>query len=106
MGSLIEEEGDIVRLWEIEYRLHATRRMFQRNIHEDDVEAVLFSGKVIERYGEDFPFPSRLICGRTSTGGPLHLVVALNHEEKTLIIITAYEPDPGKWGDGFSRRIK
>lgn len=80
--------------------------MFQRSIHEGEVESALFYGQVIERYIEDAPFPSVLINGRTSDGGPLHVVVAMNHEEKRLIVITAYKPDPDKWTDNFSRRIE
>jgi hypothetical protein len=70
--------------------------MFQRDIHEDDVENVLKKGEVIERYGEDFPLPSFLITGRTSLNRPLHLIAAINDSERKIIIITAYEPDPHK----------
>ncbi|MBF0232846.1 MAG: DUF4258 domain-containing protein, partial [Desulfamplus sp.] len=34
--------------YQIEYRIHATRRMFQRAIHEDDVERTLKEGNIIE----------------------------------------------------------
>ena len=39
----------------IEYRVHATRRMFQRHIGAEDVTFLLTHGQVIERYDEDFP---------------------------------------------------
>jgi hypothetical protein len=58
--------------YDIEYRIHATRRMFQRNIHEDDIELVLREEEVIEDYDEDFPLPSVLISGRSSSDRPLH----------------------------------
>ena len=32
----------------IQYRVHATRRMFRRNIHEDDIDIVLKNGEIIE----------------------------------------------------------
>jgi hypothetical protein len=44
--------------YQIYYRVHATRRMFQRVIHEDDVERVLKEGNIIEQYVDDLPFPS------------------------------------------------
>lgn len=90
----------------IEYRIHASQRMFQRDIHEDDVETVLKNGEIIERYDEDFPLPSLLINGLTSERKPLHVVAAINHTERIIVIITAYEPDKAKWTSGFSGRIK
>ena len=92
--------------YDIEYRIHATCRIFQRDIHEDDIELVLRAGTVIEQYDDDFPLPSVLINGRTSTNRPLHLVTGVNRPEQKLVIITAYEPDPVKWTDKFSRRAK
>jgi hypothetical protein len=87
-----------------EYRIHAVRRMFSRDIYEDDVETVLENGEIIERYDKDFPLPSFLINGLTSERKPLHVVAAINHIEKIIVIITAYEPDKSKWSSDFSRR--
>lgn len=88
----------------IEYRVHATKRMFQRNIAEDDVEKVLETGSIIERYDNDFPLPSVLINGISAIGRPLHLVVGVNQSETRLVIITAYEPDSERWADNYTRR--
>ncbi len=90
----------------IEYRIHASQRMFRRDIHEDDVETVLKNGEIIERYDEDFPLPSLLINGRTSERKPLHVVAAINNTERIIVIITAYKPDIARWTSDFSRRIK
>jgi len=80
--------------------------MFQRDIHENDIEHILTNGEIIERYDEDFPLPSMLINGLTSKKRPLHLVLSVNHSEQKVIIITSYEPDSLKWSDNFSRRLK
>jgi len=37
---------------------------------------------------------------------PLHIVVAENKQEQSLIIITVYEPDPKFWESDFKRRKK
>lgn len=97
-------EGEFAE-YEIEYRVHASRRMFQRDIVEEDVELILREGSIIEKYGEEFPLPSLLLNGQGSTGRPLHIVVAVNSSERMLMIITAYEPDSAKWAEGFSRRL-
>jgi hypothetical protein len=45
------------------FRVHALQRMFERGISEREVRAVLESGRVIEDYPHDFPYPSRLLLG-------------------------------------------
>ena len=92
--------------YQIDYRIHATRRMFQRDIHENDVERILKKGNIIEQYDDDFPFPSVLINGISVGNVPLHVVVAINSDELKLVIITVYKPHLLKWTDQFSRRIK
>ena len=92
--------------YDIKYRVHATRRMFQRNIKAEDLELLLREGEIIEKYDDDFPLPSILISGITLTNRPLHLVAGINNVEKIIVIITAYEPDPFIWSDNFTRRIK
>jgi len=96
-------EGD-PRDYALEYRAHAAHRMFERNIHKNDVEIVLREGDVIERYDKDFPLPSMLISGRTARDRPVHLVVGINPFERKFVIITVYEPDPLRWTENFSRR--
>jgi len=93
-----------VENFEIVYRLHASKRMFEREISDDDVEFLLKNGEIIERYDDDYPLPSLLLNGFTVNKRPLHLVVAVNRDEKRLIIVTVYEPNLLKWLDDFSRR--
>jgi len=89
----------------VEYRVHATKRMFQRSIHSNDVDEILNSGKIIEIYEDDFPLPSVLLSGKTYVQRSLHLVVGLNEYDLKLVIITAYEPDSNKWNENFSKRL-
>lgn len=45
------------------FRIHALQRMFQRGIGAEDVQHVLTTGKTIEDYPADQPYPSRLVLG-------------------------------------------
>lgn len=85
------------------FRIHAVQRMFERDISVKDVRWVTSEGAVIEDYPEDTPFPSRLICGWCE-GRPIHVVVAINEEEGSVIVVTVYEPDLDKWDEDLSRR--
>lgn len=73
---------------------HCLTRMFQRDICQAQVKAVLMEGEIIE----DYPHPSCLLLGE----GPLHVVCGVTDE--VLFIISAYRPDPSKWGPNFKTR--
>lgn len=85
------------------FRVHALQRMFQRTINVEDIQQVLATGKTIERYPDDQPYPSRLVLGWRASQ-PIHVVVADNDAQQETIVITVYEPDPTRWEPGFERR--
>jgi hypothetical protein len=85
------------------FRVHAIQRMFERAITEEDVRQALATGKTIETYPEDQPYPSRLVLGWAGAR-PIHLVVADNQVQQETIVITVYEPDLANWEAGFERR--
>ena len=87
------------------YRFHALKRMIERDISESDVRQVILSGKVIQDYLDDQPFPSFLKLGFNGPR-PIHVVAAEDQKNHTLIIITAYEPDVDQWTTDFERRQK
>jgi hypothetical protein len=74
-------------------------------IMEGEVFEAIRSGKVIEHYLDDEPYPSCLIYGKKSKGRPLHVLCAYTKDEELAIIITVYQPDPNRWID-FERRKK
>jgi len=87
----------------IKFRFHALIRMFERKISETDVLEVLATGKIIEDYSTDQPYPSCLRLGFVK-GRPLHIVTAEATDEATTVIITVYEPDLDRWESGFEKR--
>ena len=74
-------------------------------ISHEEVSQVSITGKVIEEYPDDEPYPSCLIHGTTGEGRHLHIVCAYSEEEDLAIIVTVYQPDPRKWED-YERRKK
>jgi len=85
-----------MRIGPLVFRVHAIKRMFQRQISKDDVRHVLETGETIEAYPQDTPYPSRLVLGCRHTR-PLHVVVVDNTDTGETIVITTYEPDPAEW---------
>lgn len=97
--------GSPLDKWAIEFRVHATQRMFSRRIDDKDVTQLLLKGTIIEEYQDDFPFPSVLVSGASKDNRPLHAVVGINAESFQLFLITIYVPDPEKWTENFTKRL-
>jgi hypothetical protein len=72
---------------ELVFRVHALRRMFERQFSIHDINAVIGSGETVEDYPDERPYPSRLVLGWRDAR-PVHVVVADNLSENELIVIT------------------
>ena len=75
----------------IKYTAHILARLEERGIFPSDIRRCINTGRIIEQYPDDWPFPSCLIYGKTNSGKILHVVVSEEGEGGR--IITAYEPD-------------
>lgn len=86
----------------IEITMHAAKRLEQRNISINDVISCIQSGEIIEKYSDDYPYPSCLILGFSLKHKNIHVVAGSNLE--TIWIITAYYPDLNKWEHDLKTR--
>ena len=81
---------------------HLQLRMRERGIKYADIKNAIMTGKIIEQYPTDQPFPSCLIFGLSVQSKPLHVVCGIG--EGLLWIITTYYPDSNKWEPDFETR--
>ena len=81
---------------------HAAKRFRERGIRIKDVRSAVSSGEIIEQYPDDYPYPSCLILGTSSTQEEIHVV--MSDEGTSSRIITAYFPDREKWSDDLRTR--
>jgi hypothetical protein len=77
--------------------------MFERGISDVEIRDVLENGQVIEAYPDDRPYPSRLMLGYCG-GRPIHVLASADPEADATVVITVYEPEPGRWDDTFRDR--
>lgn len=77
--------------------------MLERGISKQKVLEVLNAGEILERYDDDFPYPSCLMF-KIVNEKPLHIVVADNSSEEQKIIVTAYIPDSANFANDFKTR--
>jgi hypothetical protein len=89
----------------LEWQRHALERMVERGIMRAEVLEVLLSGERIEDYPGDRPLPSSLfLCW--VRGRPLHVVAAFDGANRTVAIITTYEPTLEYFEADFRTRRK
>ena len=86
----------------IKWTTHILARLQERGIYPSDVKQCINTGRIIEQYPDDFPFPSCLVLGCSVNGKELHVVVGVG--DGLLWLVTAYYPDPAKWENNFSVR--
>ncbi|MBS5385747.1 MAG: DUF4258 domain-containing protein [Clostridiales bacterium] len=79
---------------------HAKNRCRERGIKQKDIRNCIMTGEIIEQYPEDYPFPSCLVCGKSTDGRIIHVVIS--NEGEAGRIITAYIPSLDK----FERDLK
>ena len=82
---------------------HAIRQMFHREITKNEVIEVIENGQAIIDYPDDNPYPSCLMFGKVNNK-PIHVVFAIDQENETGIVITAYIPDIRLWTEDFKLR--
>jgi len=92
-------------IWTGNYRFsdHAVKRMIKRSIDRIEIEEAILAGEIIEKYPDDKYSPSCLIYGMSKAGRHLHVQISL---PPSVVVITAYEPDPSEWTDFRVRRTK
>ena len=86
----------------VKWTAHVLARLQERGIEPSDVRNCIATGRVIEQYPDDYPFPSCLVLGSSVSEKTLHAVVGVG--QGFLWLITAYYPDPDKWNADFSIR--
>jgi hypothetical protein len=81
---------------------HARIRAGQRKFKDSEMVRALADCEIIEDYPEDKRGHSCLVLCYIRPGQPFHAVCALD-PSGTLVIITAYFPEPPKWVDEKTR---
>ncbi|MBI4232514.1 DUF4258 domain-containing protein [Candidatus Peregrinibacteria bacterium] len=102
---------DIIRLrravaaGRVQWRMHALKRLMERNIKRETVLDAVTNGEQIEDYPQDKPYPSALFFG-WHNDTPIHVVVALDEQNLYAYIITVYEPNLDEFKEDYKTRRK
>lgn len=90
------------RAGSIRLSFHAQQEALNEEISVDDILNALQTGRVLEPYPEDPRGASCLFVGTGRDARWIH-VLAGAFDQRNLVIITVYRPNPPKWVDPFTR---
>ena len=85
-----------------EYSNHCLSRIIERDISIEFIETAIKTGKIINEYPNDKPYPSFLILAFVNKK-PIHVLMA--YYRKICIVITAYWPNETQWENDFKTKI-
>jgi hypothetical protein len=88
----------------VDFTLHAQRELAAETITVAEVLQAIATGQVLENYPTHQRGACCLLYGKTQQHRPLHLVCTT--AQRTLIIVTVYEPVPPKWTTPTQRRSR
>ena len=101
----IETIKKYIRKRQVYWTKHCLNRLNKRGILISDIKNAINTGKIIEYYYDDYPYPSCLILGYNLNNRILHIVCGISND--LIHIITAYYPDSNKWEEDMkTRRLK
>ena len=82
---------------------HVNMRLRMRGITRKAIIGSIDSYQLIEAYPDDKYLPSYLIWSEDESI-TIHILFAVDVEQRNVRVITAYHPDPDEWDNGLKRR--
>ena len=94
-----------IRIRRIFWTYHVNIRLKGRFLEREAILNSVDSYEIIEEYPEDKYLPSYLVYALYQQQ-PMHILIAVDKEDKYVTIVTAYKPTLDRWGKAFKTRRK
>ena len=84
---------------------HAIVELVNESWDRENIEAGFLTCEVIEDYpAGPRALPDCLVMGTSRSGEMFHAVLAIDHENDRVLVVTVYRPNSEEWQDGWRIR--
>ncbi len=107
MSNLLTKIQKLIRQGQVNISDHGYDELAEDGLLVRDIILSVKEALIVEEYPDYPKGPCILVLQKDHEGQPVHVVWGIpKGMTSPAVLVTAYRPDPKRWGDGFLRRKK
>ena len=105
MSEFLEKVRTLIIAGDVRISEHGYDELAEDDLTAREVIGGVTDAAVIEEYPGYPQGPCALLLQKDKSGSPIHVVWGIpKGQDKPVVLITAYRPDPERWDESFMRR--